>query len=268
MNENVVRSLSGLVYIFLLIFATLFSKESFLVVFGVFLLQTVSEFCNLVKLPKMIALITALVFYLLFAVFLNASLYLDAILLFVSLIVAINLVFWLFNKKSIAFVSHYKWINLIGYIILPFIFFTKIPINNSQFHPSIIISIFILVWTNDTFAYLVGKSIGKTKLFETISPKKTIEGFVGGLVFSIIASVFVAKYYVTMPIYIWVLSATILSVFGTLGDLVESKYKRIADVKDSGSIMPGHGGLLDRLDSIIFVSPFLFLFFKIIVYVS
>jgi phosphatidate cytidylyltransferase len=268
MNENVVRSLSGLVYIFLIIFATLFSKESFLLVFGLFLLQTVSEFCNLVKLPKMLGLLIALSLYLLFAVFLNSNNYLDSVLLVVSLGVAINLIFWLFNQKSIAFALHYKWVNLIGYVILPFIFFTKIPINNNQFLPSIIISIFILIWTNDTFAYIVGKSIGKSKLFESISPKKTIEGFAGGLVFAIIASVFVAKYYVNMPIYIWVFSAVILSVFGTLGDLVESKFKRIASVKDSGNIMPGHGGLLDRLDSIIFVSPFLFLFYKLIVYVS
>jgi phosphatidate cytidylyltransferase len=105
-------------------------------------------------------------------------------------------------------------------------------------------------------------------LFERISPKKTIEGFIGGLVFSILVGVLIAKYYVQTSIFVWIMTALIVSVFGMLGDLVESKFKRIANIKDSGNIMPGHGGILDRLDSVIFVAPFLFLFYKIIVYVS
>lgn len=268
MNETLTRSLSGLVYISLLISATLFSKETFLLLFGIFMLQTVREFCALILLPKMPALIISGLLYLQFTFFLAQSDFIDICLILASLLVVVRLIIGLFSTAKTYEDMQSKWMKLIGYIILPFVFITKIPMVGNQFIPSIIISIFILIWTNDTFAYLVGKSIGKNKLFERISPKKTIEGFVGGILFAIIASVVIAKYYIEMPIFIWVITALVVSVFGTLGDLVESKFKRIANVKDSGNIMPGHGGILDRLDSIIFVSPFLFLFYKIIVYVS
>jgi len=162
-----------------------------------------------------------------------------------------------------------KTIYLVGYIAIPFIIITKIPfVSGNSFEPKTLLSLFILIWVNDTFAFIVGKSLGKNKLFEKISPKKTIEGFIGGMFFSLVASVVLAKYFVTEPVSKWLVIAIISSVFGTLGDLIESKFKRIAGVKDSGSIMPGHGGVLDRLDSIIFVAPIVFLFYQILYYVS
>ena len=268
MNETITRSLSGLVYISLLIWATLFSRETFLLLFGLFLLQTANEFCTLVKLPRIQSIILAAVLYFIFAFFLAQNKFTDFGLIIASLFVCFKLMFWLLKDKLLPTIKEENWMNLIGYIILPFIFITKIPLINDNFIPSIIIGIFILIWTNDTFAYVVGKSIGKNKLFEKISPKKTVEGFTGGIIFAVIASVIIAKYYIQMPIYIWITTAIIIGIFGTIGDLVESKFKRIANLKDSGNIMPGHGGILDRLDSIIFVSPFLFLFYKIIFYVS
>jgi phosphatidate cytidylyltransferase len=148
---------------------------------------------------------------------------------------------------------------------------TKIPFGINGYNPKILISIFILIWTNDSFAYIVGKSIGKTKLFERISPKKTIEGSIGGIVFSVIAGYLISKYYIQIAernIFIWIIIALIVGFFGTIGDLIESKFKRLAGVKDSGKIMPGHGGVLDRLDSVIFVAPIVFLFYQILNYVS
>ncbi|WP_134356041.1 phosphatidate cytidylyltransferase [Flavobacterium psychrophilum] len=268
MNENVTRSLSGLVYILLLVSATLYSRESFLLLFGVFMLQTVREFCNLIFLPKIPAMLMAGLLYFIFACFLTENRSTDFGLILASLFVSIRLLFWLFKEKRIAIDAQGKWVNLIGYIILPFIFIVKISSFNGIFAPTLLISIFVLIWTNDTFAYIVGKTIGRNKLFESISPKKTIEGFIGGLVFAIIAAVIIANYDPLKPTYFWIITAIIVSFFGTIGDLVESKFKRMANVKDSGNIMPGHGGMLDRLDSIIFVAPFLFLFYKIIVYVS
>ncbi|MFQ3173223.1 MAG: phosphatidate cytidylyltransferase [Flavobacterium sp.] len=281
MNETLKRSISGAVYVILLIFSILFSTESFFILFGVFLLIATIEFCNLVQIQKIIPFVVASAIYLLFyeiSIATGGYLHLlrfnktfDLIVLFSTLIVSIKCIHFLFDHKTVKIDSFSKYIYLIGYIILPFAIMTKIPFGINGYNPKILISIFILIWTNDTFAYIVGKSIGKTKLFERISPKKTIEGFFGGVVFSVIASYLVSKYYIEIAegkIFIWVIIAVIVGVFGTIGDLIESKFKRIAGVKDSGTIMPGHGGVLDRLDSVIFVAPIIFLFYQILNYVS
>ena len=200
---------------------------------------------------------------------------LDLILLSIALIVSIKCILFLFYDSIQKISISSKYLYLLGYVILPFIFITKISFGVVDYNPKIIIGLFILIWTNDTFAYIVGKSIGKNKLFEKISPKKTIEGFFGGIVFAILAGYLISKYYIKATpqfsdksILIWTIIAVIVGVIGTIGDLIESKFKRIAGVKDSGKIMPGHGGILDRLDSVIFVAPFVFLFYKILNYVS
>jgi phosphatidate cytidylyltransferase len=137
-----------------------------------------------------------------------------------------------------------------------------------NFTPDIIIGVFVLIWANDTFAYIIGKSFGKRKLMERISPKKTIEGFVGGLAGSICASFIIFKYIGHFDLKIWITLALISSIFGTIGDLIQSKFKRQAGVKDSGTLIPGHGGLYDRLDSMVYASPFIYGFLEIIEHVS
>mgnify|MGYP003387074849 FL=1 len=123
----------------------------------------------------------------------------------------------------------------------------------------------ILIWINDSFAYLVGKNFGRRKLFESVSPKKTIEGFLGGLSFSIGTGYLISHYVQDYSTQNWIIIAMIVSVIGTIGDLVESKFKRQANIKDSGNIMPGHGGILDRLDSLLFVAPFVYLYINFII---
>ncbi|EIA08311.1 phosphatidate cytidylyltransferase [Flavobacterium frigoris] len=281
MNETLKRSISGAVYIILLIFSILYSTESFFILFGVFLLIATVEFCNLIEISRIIPFIVASATYLLFyqiSIAQEGYLYIlrfsktfDLIVLSATLIVFIKCIHFLFDNKIVRIDSFSKYVYLLGYIILPFAIMTKIPFGIDGYNPKILISIFILIWTNDTFAYIVGKSIGKTKLFERISPKKTIEGFFGGVLFSVIASYLVSKYYIEIAegkTFIWIIIAIIVGVFGTIGDLIESKFKRIAGVKDSGKIMPGHGGILDRLDSVIFVAPIVFLFYQILNYVS
>ena len=98
-----------------------------------------------------------------------------------------------------------------------------------------------------------------------MSPKKTIEGFIGGLLFAVLAGFLIGYYSNYFSILNWMIIAIIVAVFGTLGDLVESKFKRQANVKDSGTIMPGHGGLLDRLDSLFFLAPFVYLYVHYII---
>lgn len=133
----------------------------------------------------------------------------------------------------------------------------------------LLLLLFILVWVNDTFAYLSGCNFGKHKLWERISPKKTWEGFWGGTVMTIVAAalcgVFGSHYFGGFSPWVMGMLGLVVSVFGTLGDLVESLLKRTVGVKDSGNIIPGHGGILDRIDSILVVVPtsLIFLFFVV-----
>ena len=267
MTTTVTRALSGAVYVLLLVGATLYSQYSFLLLFGLLLLFSVVEFCKLVSLKPIFPLAIATVGYILFN--LNNTVKTNEILLLIAaLLVSIRSLLFLFEKKDRFLDAQAKYVFLIGYLIIPIIIFTKIPFINNQYVPEIIISILVIIWANDTFAYLVGITMGKNKLFERISPKKTIEGFVGGVIFAVVAGILLAQFYLHQDTIKWIIIAMIVSAFGTLGDLIESKFKRIAGVKDSGNIMPGHGGFLDRLDSIIFVAPFVYLFYQIIYYVS
>ena len=266
MNETLTRTLSGIVYIAILVTATLF-LPSFLLLFGIFLIITVAEFCELVGLKRFVPIAIAIAAYVLFS-YSGSSVEMELMLLAATLFLSIKCMFFLFGNHQAPLHSISKFVYLIGYVVFPIILITKIPLLTTDYNPKTIISIFVLIWANDTFAFVLGKSIGKHKLFERISPKKTIEGFVGGLTFALIFSVLIAKYFIFEPIFLWIGISLVVSIFGTIGDLVESKFKRLAGVKDSGKIMPGHGGILDRLDSIIFVAPFVFLLYQILNYVS
>ena len=271
MNETLKRAISGIIYVVLLIFSITYSVESFFVLFGLFLVIAVYEFCQLVQLNKILPILLAVITYgsvtYLESQKIPLSKSFDYTLLITTLAISIRCIYFLFDDKQYKVEQLWKYLFLLGYIILPFIIITKIPFGINGYNHKIIIGIFILIWTNDTFAYIVGKSIGKHKLYEKISPKKTIEGFIGGIVFAIIASYLISTYYIEgkeITQYIWLGFALIVGIFGTIGDLIESKFKRIANVKDSGNIMPGHGGILDRLDSVIFVAPFIFLFYQLL----
>lgn len=267
MNESLKRLLSGTVYVALLLVAISYSVTSFQILFGVFLLIAIYEFCKLIHLNYVPPLFIGTLIYSL-GVYYKMNQVSNLFLLVFTLFVSIKCLHFLFFSNKTQIDTFSKYLYLLGYIIFPFLIITKIPLGKFGYNPKIMISIFILIWTNDTFAYIVGKSLGKNKLYEKISPKKTIEGFLGGLVFSILASLIISKFFIQGSLFIWLIIAIIISFIGTIGDLIESKFKRIAGVKDSGSIMPGHGGILDRLDSIIFVIPFVYLFYQILYYVS
>lgn len=267
MRETLTRTASGLIYILLLVSSILYSPITFQILFGILMLISIYEFCKLIKIALWGPLFLGALLYSLFAV-LSRDLLTAIILLIPALYFAINTMILLFRNDMSAIPQNQKLRAVGNYIFLPFIIIAQIPFEQDYYNPKIIITIFILIWINDTFAYIVGKSMGKNKLFEAISPKKTIEGFIGGLGFAMLAGLILAQYYIHQPYIIWVIIALIVSVFGTIGDLVESRFKRIAKVKDSGTIMPGHGGVLDRLDSIIFAAPFVYLFYQIIKYVS
>lgn len=151
------------------------------------------------------------------------------------------------------------------YIGIPMAVMVYIAMNYS---PYILLTIFVLMWLNDTGAYLVGCSIGRHKLIERVSPKKTWEGFFGGLIFSMAVSLLIFYFikpfegmeHIDMSLIFWLSIGAIVSIIGTWGDLIESMIKRDLQIKDSGNLIPGHGGILDRIDSILFVLPAILLF--------
>lgn len=137
-----------------------------------------------------------------------------------------------------------------------------------QYNPILPLSIFIFTWINDTGAYCTGMLFGKHRLFERISPKKSWEGSIGGGVFSIIAAIVMAHCFPFMSISIWIGLALTVVIFGTLGDLTESLLKRTIGIKDSGNILPGHGGMLDRFDSTLMAVPAAVVYLYIISFIE
>lgn len=151
----------------------------------------------------------------------------------------------------------------VPFSLLPFVAYTHQAPNH--INSELVLSLFIFIWTNDTFAYLWGITLGKHKLFPRISPKKSVEGFIGGLVFTVGIAIIIAKYFCfTLSMVEWIGAAIVIVVFATFGDLSESMLKRSLGVKDSSNMLPGHGGFLDRFDSLIFCIPAFFAYLHFI----
>ncbi|MBK5192142.1 MAG: phosphatidate cytidylyltransferase [Flavobacteriaceae bacterium] len=267
MRESIIRAISGLLYISILVVSILSSEFIFISLFFLIGFVCLLELEKLLRLKSYALYAVHALFFILFSYIkfdANATLVLLCITIFVNLFLAKDLLF----IKKIPVFEKKKYIILIFYLISSMVFLTLIPTYSGTFRPELIVGVFVLIWTNDTFAYIVGKNFGKNKLYKQISPNKTIEGFIGGMIFSCIAGYFIYYFTHYLNFQSWLGMAIILSIFGTIGDLIQSKFKRQAGVKDSGKLMPGHGGLFDRLDSIIFSSPFVYAYLLILNYVS
>lgn len=259
MSNLITRSISALVYAIIFISAILFSAETYIGLLAIFATVCIYEFSKIINLKNIIPYVFLIAIVLLSIK--QPAFSLTEPLIAISLVGLTGLLYLLISTKPIKYGSFIQKLGLhIIYLILPFYFLIKLPFIDNNYVPNMIIYIIIIIWTNDSFAYLVGKNFGKHKLFESVSPKKTIEGFIGGLAFSILAGILIAKFSNVFSTINWIVIAIIVSILGSLGDLVESKFKRQAKVKDSGTIMPGHGGLLDRLDSLFFLAPFVYLY--------
>lgn len=270
MNNFTKRFFSGVIYVSVLIFSILFSKISFLSLFFILMLLCLYEFTKIIQLKSIFPYLIGFLAFL-FGNILNIEdvpsriIYTYAgVALFLS--VFSSFVWILFAKKE-EIINHLGKIFLtVIYIIIPFILMAQIPFLNNDFEyaSNAILGVFLLIWTNDTFAYLVGKNFGRVKLLKHISPNKTVEGFIGGMIACFIAGYVIAQYFIDLSLIQWIVISGLVSIFGVLGDLIESMFKRQAGVKDSSALIPGHGGFLDRFDSVIFAAPFIFIYLQIV----
>mgnify|MGYP000218125112 FL=1 len=258
------RSISGIIYVIVFISAILFSEYSYIALTSIFGLLCIWEFSKMIQFKNFISY---LIFGLTVFLFLKRpQSYAIIVILLLTLVSLLFLIYKLYAKKEISYKDDRSKSGMTTrYLIFPLSFLVLLPFYHQTYHPYLILYILVLVWVNDSFAFLVGKNFGKRKLFKSVSPKKTIEGFVGGFVFSLIAGYIISKYETIFTPLNWIIIASMVSILGTIGDLVESKFKRQANIKDSGNIMPGHGGILDRLDSLLFVAPFVYLYINFII---
>ena len=266
-NETLKRALTGLIYIGCFVTAALLNK---FFLYGLFLILgsiCIYETNKLLHFQNLLA-------YFIFGISLTAITFfsVNETLLFFMVLITILIKFilmadFLFSKNS-TFFNKKKHLITLFYIIPSFLFIHLIPISFSNYEPWLLIGFLLIMWVNDSFAYLIGKHLGKTKLFERISPKKTVEGFIGGFVFALTISYFISHWSKNLNGYEWMLMALIISISGSIGDLVQSRFKRLANVKDSGNLIPGHGGIFDRMDSTLFSSSFVFAYLFVINHVS
>jgi phosphatidate cytidylyltransferase len=164
----------------------------------------------------------------------------------------------LFAKNEAPFTNiAYTYFGLL-FTIVPFSFFHALGYLDGSFNPHLPLAFLLMLWGNDTGAYLVGSKFGRTKLFERHSPKKTWEGFIGGIVITVGIAFILNNFFTEQPLQNLIWMAGLISVFGTIGDLIESMLKRSLNVKDSGGILPGHGGLLDRFDGLLMAAPIVY----------
>ena len=267
MKELFKRSITGFLYVVLLLSTVFLNSDAFDFLFMAFGLACLYEYKRIVAIKGYHIFVAYLALWWAFIYLINDKVPVHFLLL-LTITVDFALLAYLFSKKEREFNTLQKFIIGVFYIGGGCIFLTMIPYKDSGFAKFLIMGIFILIWVNDSFAYLVGRALGRNKLFPSVSPKKTIEGSFGGLIFALLAAYFLSKYEPAINTTQWLVLALVIVIAGGLGDLLQSKFKRVAGVKDSGAILPGHGGIWDRLDSLIFAAPLAYLTLKLFAYVS
>jgi len=265
------RSLSAAVFVVLLIGSLLWNYYSFSIFFFVVAMLALGEFYTIseklgARPYKLCGYAIAVTVYALAVntAYLGITLdyssrYMTWVLLlstFVILAVA------LFSRRTNPLPNALYTLLGLVYAVLPFALLHRLVVSGGdgnyihEYNPQLLLGIVLLIWSNDTFAYLCGSLFGKNKMIERISPGKTWEGTVSGVIITFFLSYLLSVLLTDTQFVNWQAVAVIVPVLATVGDLVESMLKRQAGVKDSGNLMPGHGGALDRFDSLIFVTPF------------
>jgi phosphatidate cytidylyltransferase len=265
LKEFLTRTASGLIYAAIMIGSIILHPLVFLVVFLFILVLGLIEFYRICStgesLPMILPGITSgIVIFLAF--FLINYVGADAKVLFLIPAIMLFLVILpLFKgETNMILTASYSFMGLI-YVGLPVALFNFLVYHpyKEGFDYQIVLYLFLIIWINDTGAYVTGKLFGKHKMFPRVSPKKSWEGLIGGILFALLATWIGGSLFPDIPmLHLWIL-CPIIVITGTFGDLVESGWKRAAGVKDSGKLMPGHGGILDRFDSLLLAAPAVFI---------
>ncbi len=257
------RTITGIIFAAVLIGGILFNYYTFLLLFSVITLLGLWEFYTLAEKThhhpqKFIGLLLSALLIASIQLFFNTS-YKHwstvPVVLFIAIIFSL-FIFELYRKRGNPFGNIAYTILGVLYIALPIALL-------STFSPLKVLGILFILWTSDTGAYFSGMAFGKHKLFERISPKKTWEGAIGGGILGLGMAYLLSTYNKELNLTDWMGTALIILVAGNLGDLTESLFKRSIDIKDSGTILPGHGGILDRFDSLILATPFIFTYLQL-----
>ena len=268
MNHNLLlRTVTGILFVAILVGCIVLSPISFGLLFCLVSAVSVDEFCNLmnrqdgVSVNKFVSITGAVCLFLSFYYFSIYPGQYAGLMVYVFILVYL-LVSELYRKKPnpIANIAYTMMSQL--YVALPFALFNLLAFQSAedsdftQYNFILPLSVFVFIWVNDTGAYCTGMLFGRHRLFERISPKKSWEGSIGGCIFSLLAAWGISLFFGdVMSVWKWLGLALVIVVFGTWGDLTESLVKRTLGIKDSGNILPGHGGMLDRFDSTIMAIP-------------
>ena len=266
-NNFIQRAVTGVLFVIVLVGCILYSPLSFGILFTIISVLSVHEFAQLVSKSSEVSInktITALggayLFLALMSFCTQQSVGARVFLPYLGLLLYMMITELYLKKKNPTGNWAYSMLSQL-YVALPFALLNVLAFQNSPetgsvtYNPILPLSIFVFIWLSDTGAYCVGSLIGKHRLFERISPKKSWEGSIGGGIFSIASSLGFAHFFPFMPGWPWVGLAIVVVIFGTWGDLTESLMKRQLGIKDSGNILPGHGGMLDRFDSALMAIP-------------
>lgn len=273
MKKLITRTITGAVLVLVMLTAVIFSEYSYALLFLFILIGAITEFSGLFKQSpvKPNVWLSYIVSVALFATtFFSAkgiieTRYLLGILPLFLVIMAAEL----YHKKEKPVENISIIVFSIIYLAVPLsmINFLVFPesIFGAGYSPKLLVALFALIWIYDSGAYLVGVSIGRHRLFERISPKKSWEGAIGGTLTAILASWFISGFVPEIQLIHWIALSILIVVSSTFGDLTESMFKRYFGIKDSGNILPGHGGLLDRFDSLFFAAPVVVTYLKLVV---
>lgn len=274
MNKLLVRVLTGAVFGVTLLGAILYGHTSFAALFTLVTMLAVNEFSNLVHEYKKTTFSTLLAVlggaYLFIALYATAHLGVEgSLVLFVPYIMLLVYTFvrQLYKTEGSSLDNYAYFVLTQVYAALPFALLnilSTVGATGDTYSYALPLAIFIFIWCNDTGAFFVGCSIGRHKMWERVSPKKTWEGTVGGVVVAMIAGYVMSLFFTQLNVWQWMGMAAVVAVAGTYGDLIESCMKREMGIKDSGNILPGHGGILDRFDSTLLAAPSALIYLSII----